>query len=119
MKSEIATRNVVSGNDPAIRNPFGVMDVPNPDDDDVMQFARNTAPEESATDENAKPWGAGDAIYQRSTLKASGRAAGTVQRIPPYRATPPINGNRARAKRESSETACTCCSIGIPASAGD
>ena len=68
MKSEIATRNAVSDNDPAIRNPFGVMDVPNPNDDDVMQFARNTAPEESATDENAKPWSAGDASDRRGTL---------------------------------------------------
>ncbi|MEH2627368.1 hypothetical protein V1292_005423 [Bradyrhizobium sp. AZCC 1719] len=50
------------------RNPFGVMDVPNPGDDDVMQFARITMPEESATDENAKPWSPGDASYQRSTI---------------------------------------------------
>ena len=69
MNSEIATRNVVSDNDPATRNPFGVMDVPNPNDDDVMQFARNTVPDESTTDENAKPWSAGDAIYQRGTLE--------------------------------------------------
>ncbi|OCK59426.1 hypothetical protein [Bradyrhizobium sp. LMTR 3] len=50
------------------RNPFGVMDVPNPGDDDVMQFARITMPEESATDENAKPWSPGDASYQRGTI---------------------------------------------------
>ncbi|MEH2533925.1 hypothetical protein V1277_006779 [Bradyrhizobium sp. AZCC 1588] len=50
------------------RNPFGVMDVPNPGDDDVMQFARTTMPEESATDENAKPWSPGDASYLRSTI---------------------------------------------------
>jgi hypothetical protein len=65
MKSESARRNVVSGNDPATRNPFGVMDVPNPNDDDVMEFARNTAPEESATDEKAKPWSAVEASYHR------------------------------------------------------
>ena len=41
--------------DPATRNPFGVMDVPHPNDDDVTAFARNTMPEESAADENAKP----------------------------------------------------------------
>ena len=67
MNSEIATRNVVSDNDPATRNPFGVMDVPNPNDDDVMQFARNTAPEEVATDENAKANG-GD-VGRRGTLE--------------------------------------------------
>ena len=60
MKSENAKLYVASDNDAARRNPFGVMDVPHPEDDDVMQFARNTAPEESATDENARPWGAGD-----------------------------------------------------------
>ena len=69
MKSESAKLNVVSENDPAIRNPFGVMDVPNPNDDDVTRFARNTVPEESATDENATTWGAGDASYQRGTIE--------------------------------------------------
>ena len=69
MNSESAKRNVISENDPATRNPFGVMDVPNPKDDDVMQFARNTAPEESADDENAKPWGAGDASDQRGAIE--------------------------------------------------
>jgi hypothetical protein len=69
MKSEIATRSVASGNDLAIRNPFGVMDVPYPNDDDVTQFARNTVPEESAADENAKPWSAGDASDPRGTLE--------------------------------------------------
>ena len=69
MKSESAKRNVVSENGPATRNPFGVMDVPNPNDDDVMQFARNTTPEESATDENAKPWGAGDASDPHGTIE--------------------------------------------------
>jgi hypothetical protein len=69
MKSENAKRNVVSENDAAIRNPFGVMDVPHPNDDDVTQFARNTAPEESATDENAKPWSAGDNSYPRGTIE--------------------------------------------------
>jgi hypothetical protein len=69
MKSESAKRTAVSGNDPATRNPFGVMDVPNPNDDDVTQFAGNTAPEESADDENAKPWGTGDASDQRGAIE--------------------------------------------------
>ena len=69
MNSESAKRNVISENDPATRNPFGVMDVPTPNDDDVMQFARNTTLEESATDENAKPWGAGDASDPRGTIE--------------------------------------------------
>jgi hypothetical protein len=69
MKSESAKRTAESGNDPATRNPFGVMDVPTPNDDDVMQFAGNTAPEESADDENAKPWGTGDASDQRGAIE--------------------------------------------------
>jgi hypothetical protein len=32
------------------------MDVPDPDDEEVMQFAGSTTLEESADDENAKPW---------------------------------------------------------------
>ena len=69
MKSESAKRNVTSENDPATRNPFGVMDVPTPNDDDVTQFARNTVPEESAADENAKPWSVGEASYQRGAIE--------------------------------------------------
>ncbi|WP_213288585.1 hypothetical protein [Bradyrhizobium sp. sGM-13] len=57
-----------SESDLTTRNPFGVMDVPNPGDDDVMQFARITMPEESATDENARPWSPGDASYQRGRI---------------------------------------------------
>lgn len=60
MKSENATLYVASDNDAARRNPFGAMDVPHPEDDDVMQFARDTMPEESAADENARPWSTGD-----------------------------------------------------------
>jgi len=69
MKSENAQRNAVSEHDPATRNPFGVMDVPNPNDDGVMQFARDTLPEESATDENANPWSAQDSGHQHGTIE--------------------------------------------------
>jgi len=69
MKSENAQRNVVSERDAATRNPFGVMDVPNPNDDGVTQFARDTLPEESATDENANPWSAQDSGHQHGTIE--------------------------------------------------
>ena len=69
MKSEIAKRTAASENDPAIRNPFGVMDVPNPSDDDVTQFARCTAPEESATDGNAERWSGHDTSYLHDTIE--------------------------------------------------
>ena len=69
MKSETAKRNVISENEAATRNPFGVLDVPNPNDNEVTQFARNTVPQELATDENAKPWSTGDASYPRGTIE--------------------------------------------------
>ena len=42
------------------RNPFGVMDVPNPNDADVAQFAAAATLDESADDDNAKAWGSAD-----------------------------------------------------------
>jgi hypothetical protein len=69
MKSEYAKQNVVSDTEPATRNPFGVMDVPHPNDDAVTQFARNTVPEESSADENAKPWSGGDTKDQHGTIE--------------------------------------------------
>src|SRR5690349_24029116 len=69
MKSENAQHNVASEHDPATRNPFSVTDVPNPNDDGVMQFARDTLPEESATDENANPWSAQDNSYQHGAIE--------------------------------------------------
>jgi hypothetical protein len=83
-----------------MRNPFGVMDVPDPDDEEVMQFAGSTTLEESADDENAKPWCTADNGIQHDMVEAIGRAAGTAARTPPYRAMPRINGNRAEPKRE-------------------
>jgi hypothetical protein len=42
------------------RNPFGVMDVPDPIDADVTQFAGNTTLDGSADDVNAAAWGAAE-----------------------------------------------------------
>jgi hypothetical protein len=39
----------------SMRNPFGVMDVPDPNDEEVMHFAGSTTLEESAAGENASP----------------------------------------------------------------
>ena len=38
------------------RNPFGVMDVPGPNDREVMEFAQGAKLSGSADDENAKAW---------------------------------------------------------------
>ncbi|WP_348524899.1 hypothetical protein [Mesorhizobium sp. LNJC399B00] len=40
-----------------VRNPFGVMDVPNPGDQEVMDFASSATLSGSADDENAEAWG--------------------------------------------------------------
>jgi hypothetical protein len=40
------------------RNPFGVMDVPNPDDFEVARFAATAATLAGFADANAEPWGA-------------------------------------------------------------
>jgi hypothetical protein len=39
-----------------VRNPFGVMDVPDPNDEEVAAFAANASLAGSADDENAKNW---------------------------------------------------------------
>jgi hypothetical protein len=52
------------------RNPFGVMDVPDPNDADVTQFAGRTILEGSADDVNAPAWGAGD-VSQGNTLEGN------------------------------------------------
>src|SRR5436190_20022741 len=44
------------------RNPFGVMDVPDPNDADVTQSAGHTTLDGSADDVNAPAWGAGDVV---------------------------------------------------------
>ena len=57
-----APRNGTGGH--AVRNPFGVMDVPDPNDADVQAFAATTTLDASADDDNASAWG---------TLGGSGR----------------------------------------------
>jgi hypothetical protein len=44
----------------AIRNPFGVMDVPAPNDADVTQFAAGATLDGAADDDNAKAWSTAD-----------------------------------------------------------
>jgi len=43
-----------------IRNPFGVMDVPDPNDEEVRQFAARATLEASDDDDNAKAWNGAD-----------------------------------------------------------
>ena len=50
-----ADRNTVT--DAATRNPFGVMDVPDPNDGAVMEFAGSAKLDGSSDDANAAAWG--------------------------------------------------------------
>ena len=50
------------------RNPFGVMDVPDPDDADVTQFAGSATLDGSAMDANAEAWSPVDSFGEQHTI---------------------------------------------------
>ena len=64
------------------RNPFGVMDVPDPNDAEVTRFAASTALEGSADDVNAASWGAlegsNDTIEGKWSSRWNGGADPTI-----------------------------------------
>jgi hypothetical protein len=51
------------------RNPFGVMDVPNPNDQEVLEFAAVTSLAGSSDDENARAWATSSERNQHDTLE--------------------------------------------------
>lgn len=53
------------------RNPFGVMDVPDPNDQEVMQFAGTAALEGTSDDENAATWGTADETNPLDTVEGN------------------------------------------------
>ena len=65
MKTQDAgKRNAAVDSDCESRNPFGVLDVPNPHDQDVLKFAVGAELEGTSDDENAKAWSSpGDRHY--------------------------------------------------------
>jgi len=63
MKPESDTRQ--------IRNPFGVMDVPDPNDRHVRQFADSVTLEPSDDDDNARPWNGADDNSQYRTMEGN------------------------------------------------
>ena len=72
MKSESeAKRNVAPEKCLGIRNPFGVMDVPDPNDEEVTRFAGSATLEEFADDENAKAWSTADNSGQYDTIEGN------------------------------------------------
>jgi hypothetical protein len=67
MKLEIQ-KDVAAARTHALRNPFGVMDVPDPNAHDVMSFAAETNLTGSADDVNAHAWGAAGAAKNRTSI---------------------------------------------------
>jgi hypothetical protein len=53
------------------RNPFDVMDVPNPNDQEVLEFAAVTSLAGTSNDENARAWGAPSERNQHDTLEGN------------------------------------------------
>jgi hypothetical protein len=70
------------------RNPFGVMDVPNPNDFEVARFAATTTPGGFA-DANAEPWGAANesdgAIEGNWSSRWNGGADPAIPEDAPYK----------------------------------
>jgi len=72
MKSEReAERDETSEQRIGIRNPFGVMDVPDPNDEEVTQFASSTTLEGSTDDENATAWSTAESSDQHVAIEGS------------------------------------------------
>ncbi|MES0031795.1 hypothetical protein [Mesorhizobium sp. M0040] len=54
-----------------IRNPFGFMDVPTPDDEEVSAFAAGVKLEGTPSDENAEAWGTESDRDRNDTIEGS------------------------------------------------
>jgi len=64
--SEVAGNTAAGG---GMRNPFGMMDVPAPDDREVMQFAAGATLEGSPNDENAESWATPDGASRHDSVE--------------------------------------------------
>jgi hypothetical protein len=71
------------------RNPFGVMDVPNPNDFEVARFAANAATLGGFADANAEPWGTASesdgTIEGNWSSRWNGGADPTIAEDAPYK----------------------------------
>jgi hypothetical protein len=69
----------------AARNSFGVMDVPNPHDQEVLEFASKSALEGSENDANAEPWNTTRSGAEQASLDGAWSSrwnGGVVKTIP-------------------------------------
>ena len=80
------------------RNPFDVMDVPNPNDPEVQEFDRSTKLEGTLDDENAKAWVTPNNRDHYGTIDGSWSSrwnGGLTPRSPEIRRK---NGNKVKPK---------------------
>jgi len=102
-----------------IRNPFGVMDVPDPNDAEVTQFARRATLDESADDDNAQAWNSADSSGQHGAVEGNWSSRWNGGADPTIPGDAADNGSRVGPNCEPRESASICCSTGIPARARD
>jgi hypothetical protein len=99
MKQQDAeNQNSLVDQDCGIRNPFGVMDVPNPNDQEVLEFAADAKLAGTSDDENAKAWTPQATAVIAARSKEIGPAGGMVAPSPQSREMPRTNGNRVNPK---------------------
>jgi hypothetical protein len=84
-----ANQTAVFEQDLGSRNPFGVMDVPNPNDFEVARFAATAATLGRFADANAEPWGAANksdgSIEGSWSSRWNGGADPTIPDDAPYK----------------------------------
>ena len=80
------------------RNPFDVMDVPNPNDQEVLEFAAGAKLAGTPDDENAKAWTEPSERDQYSTIEGNWSSRWNGGADPTIREMPRTNGNRAKPK---------------------
>ncbi|MER8963996.1 hypothetical protein [Mesorhizobium sp. M0701] len=101
-----------------IRNPFGFMDVPTPDDEEVSAFAAGVKLEGTPSDENAEAWGTESDRDRNDTIEGSwsSRWNGGADPTIPGDTKDKWKSGRGEVKT-AGEREFTCCSIGIMACA--
>jgi hypothetical protein len=98
MKPQTAgNRNSSADQDSRTKNPFDVMDVPDPNDQDVLAFAVGTKPAGTPDNENANAWALGDRD-QHGTIEGHRSSRWSGGPIPPSGGMPRTNGSRAKPK---------------------
>jgi hypothetical protein len=80
------------------RNPFGVMDVPNPNDKELLELAIGAKLAAASDDENAKAWTAPANAIDIARSKEIGPVGELAQRTSRFGEMRRTNGNRAKPK---------------------